>query len=133
VGFAVAPDSGDAAFHQIDFVPLTGSKVLVVVVAHGGQVSNKVVDIGEILDPMDLRQAANSLSTEFGGLPLSTVRRRVLEELEQDRTLCDALLRAPCGRPIDVRRPPQSGLMRGPRDRGTGRAGDRVSIPTLRA
>lgn len=92
VGFAVAPDGDDAAFHQIDFVPLTGSKVLVVVVARGGQVSNKVIDIGEILDPMDLRQAANYLSTEFGGLPLSTVRHRVSAELEQDRTLCDAVL-----------------------------------------
>jgi heat-inducible transcriptional repressor len=92
VGFAVAPDSDDAAFHQIDFVSLTGSKVLVVVVARGGQVSNKVIDIGEVLDPTDLRQAANYLSTEFGGLPLSTVRRRVLDELEQDRTLCDVLL-----------------------------------------
>jgi heat-inducible transcriptional repressor len=92
VGFAVAPDSEDAAFHQIDFVPLTGTKVLVVVVARGGQVSNKVVDIGEILDPSDLRQAANYLTTEFGGLPLSSVRQRVLEQLEQDRSLCDALL-----------------------------------------
>lgn len=92
VGFAVAPDGDEAAFHQIDFVPLTGTKVLVVVVARGGQVSNKVVDIGEVLSPVDLRQAANYLSSEFGGLPLSTVRRRVLEQLEQDRTLCDALL-----------------------------------------
>jgi heat-inducible transcriptional repressor len=138
VGFAVAPDSGDAAFHQIDFVPLTGSKVLVVVVAHGGQVSNKVVDIGEILDPMDLRQAANYLSTEFGGLPLSTVRRRVLEELEQDRTLCDALLsralRLARSTFEDLR--PQnpvfiegaSSLIEEPDEQVTG-----VSIPTLRA
>ncbi len=88
----MAPDNADAAFHQIDFVPLTGMKILVVVVARGGQVSHKVVDIGEILDPADLRQAANYLSTEFGGLPLSTVRARVFEQLEQDRTLCDALL-----------------------------------------
>ncbi|MBE3071360.1 MAG: hypothetical protein IMZ67_00160 [Acidobacteria bacterium] len=92
VGFAVAPDSDEAAFHQIDFVPLTGSKLLVVVVARGGQVSNKVVDIEETLDPADLRQAANYLTTEFGGLPLSTVRQRVLAQLKEERTLCDALL-----------------------------------------
>ena len=92
VGFAVAPPSDEAAFHQIDFVPLSGTKVLVVVVARGGQVSHKVVDVGEALDPLDLRQAANYLSTEFGGLPLAIVRRRVAERLEQDHILCDALL-----------------------------------------
>ena len=92
VGFAVAPASDEAAFHQIDFVPLTGSKLLVVVVARGGQVSHKVVDIDETLDPTELRQAANYLTSEFGGLPLATVRQRVLAQLEEERTLCDAIL-----------------------------------------
>lgn len=92
VGFAVAPDSEEAAFHQIDFVPLTGTKLLVVVVARGGQVSNKVVDIGEKPDPADLRQAANYLTAEFGGLTLSAVRERVLAQLEEERILCDAVL-----------------------------------------
>ena len=41
VGFAVAPSNERAVFHEIDFVPLGGSTVLVVVVARGGQLSRK--------------------------------------------------------------------------------------------
>jgi heat-inducible transcriptional repressor len=92
VAFALGPENEAAAFHQIDFVPLAGSAVLVVVVARGGQVSEKVVDLGEELDPIDLRQAANYLNSEFAGRTLAEVRALVLERLREDRTLYDALL-----------------------------------------
>jgi heat-inducible transcriptional repressor len=92
VGFAVAPASDDAEFQRIDFVPLSETKVLVVVVMRGSQVSNKVVDIGERLGSLDLHQAANYLNEAFAGLPLSKVRAAVLERLVEVRTLYDALL-----------------------------------------
>ncbi len=92
VGFAVPPQSEEAAFQRIDFVPLTDSKVLVVVVMSAGQVSNKVVDIGEALPMSDLHQAANYLNEQFAGLPLSEVRAGVLARMAEERTLYDALL-----------------------------------------
>jgi heat-inducible transcriptional repressor len=92
VGFAVPPQSEEAAFQRIDFVPLTDSKVLVVVVMSGGQVSNKVVDIGERLVMTDLHQAANYLNEQFAGLPLGDVRAAVLARMAEERTLYDALL-----------------------------------------
>jgi heat-inducible transcriptional repressor len=92
VGFAVSPDCDAAAFQQIDFVPLADTRILVVMVTRGGQVSNKVVDIGERLALGDLHQAANYLNDQFRGLPLSQVRAAVLERLAEERTLYDALL-----------------------------------------
>jgi heat-inducible transcriptional repressor len=91
VGFAVAPDHDEATLREIQFVSLGSSKVLVVVVSTGGEISHKVVDVGEETTPDDLRQAANYLNTEFAGLRLSHVRAAVLEELHQERTLYDAL------------------------------------------
>jgi heat-inducible transcriptional repressor len=92
VGFAVPPQSAEAAFQQIDFVPLTDSRVLVVVVMSGGQVSNKVVDMGERLVMAELHQAANYLNEQFAGQPLSAVRAGVIARLTEERTLYDALL-----------------------------------------
>jgi heat-inducible transcriptional repressor len=92
IGFAVPPQCDEVAFQRIDFVPLTDSKVLVVVVMSGGQVSNKVVDIGEHLAMPDLHQAANYLNEQFAGLPLSEVRAAVLARMAEERTLYDALL-----------------------------------------
>ena len=50
VGFAIAPPNAQALFQRIEFVPLSGSRILVVVVASGNQVSQKTVDIGEVRD-----------------------------------------------------------------------------------
>jgi heat-inducible transcriptional repressor len=91
VGFAFAGNPV-AVLQRLEFVPLGGSRVLVVVVSRGGQVTQRVVDAGEDVKPDDLVQAANYLNTEFAGLPLLDVRSAVLERLEQERTLYDELL-----------------------------------------
>src|SRR5918999_2484649 len=91
VGFALAERQA-AVLQRIEFIPLGGSRVLVVVVARGHQVSQKVIDAGEEVRSDDLVQAANYLNTEFAGLPLLAVRDAVLERLCQERTLYDALL-----------------------------------------
>ena len=91
VGFAMA-DSHAAVLQRIEFVPLGGSRVLVIVVAHGNQVTQKVVDAQETLRYDDLVQAASYLNTEFAGLPLLEVREAVIARLQQERTLYDQLL-----------------------------------------
>jgi heat-inducible transcriptional repressor len=92
VGFALADNHG-GILQRIEFVALGGSRVLVVVVSRGNQVTQKVVDAGEEVRPMDLVQAANYLNTEFAGLPLVDVREAVLARLQQERSLYDELLR----------------------------------------
>jgi heat-inducible transcriptional repressor len=91
VGFALA-GSASAVLQRIDFVALGGSRVLVVVVSRGNQVTQKVVDTTEPVRSEDLVQAANYLNTEFAGLPLLDVRDAVLSRLQQERTLYDELL-----------------------------------------
>ena len=90
VAFAL-PMTSDGILKEIEFVPLSSTKVLVVVVTDGGQVSRKAIDVGEDIDPRDLRQASNYLNTEFAGMPLEHIRLAVLERLRHERTLCDAL------------------------------------------
>jgi heat-inducible transcriptional repressor len=92
VGFALADNHG-GILQRIEFVALGGSRVLVVVVSRGNQITQKVVDTGEEVRPADLVQAANYLNTEFAGLRLADVREAVLARLQQERSLYDELLR----------------------------------------
>lgn len=92
VGFAIGPHHEAEVLHRVEFVPLAGTAVLVIMVARGGQVSHKVVDIGERLRAEELERAAGYLNSEFAGLRLSEVRSAVAERLREGRTLCDALL-----------------------------------------
>ena len=91
IGFVLALEE-DTTFRQIDFAPLDGSKVLVIVVGTGGQITHKVVEMDETASSGELRQAANYLNAEFAGLPLQAVRRAVIERLTQERTLYDRLM-----------------------------------------
>jgi heat-inducible transcriptional repressor len=91
VGFALA-GTEVAVLQRIDFVALGGTRVLVIVISRGNQVTQKVVDTGEDVRSQDLVQAANYLNTEFAGLPLLEVRAAVLARLKQERTLYDELL-----------------------------------------
>jgi heat-inducible transcriptional repressor len=92
VGFAIAPPNAQAVFHRIEFVPLHGHRILVVLVARGNQVSQKTIDVGEEITQAELEKAANFLNREFSGRTLEEVREGVLTRLREERTLYDQLL-----------------------------------------
>ena len=69
VGFAIAPDT--VTLERLDFVPLDGGKLLVVVVAAGGHVTHKVIEPTEEYDARELQEAANYLNHEFKGRSLA--------------------------------------------------------------
>src|SRR6267378_7558722 len=92
IGFAVRPAHEVAVFDRVEFIPLSSARVLVVIVARGGHVIQKVIEVGEVLDADDLREAANYLNAEFSGLPLRRAREAVLERINEERLLYDTLL-----------------------------------------
>jgi heat-inducible transcriptional repressor len=65
--------------------------VLVIIVARGGHIIQKVIDQSESLDAAELRQAANYLNAEFAGLPIHRARAAVLDRMHQERVLYDLL------------------------------------------
>ena len=86
------PPADTTTLEQLDFVPLDGGKVLVVVVAAGGHVSHKVIEPTEEYEHAELQQAANYLNSEFKGRSLLEVRQAVIERLREERTLYDELM-----------------------------------------
>jgi heat-inducible transcriptional repressor len=93
VGFAVRPAHEAAVFDRVEFVPLSAMRVLVVIVASGGHVIQKVIELAEPLGADDLRQAANYLNEQFSGLPLYRAREAVLERINTEQSLYNALRR----------------------------------------
>jgi heat-inducible transcriptional repressor len=92
VGFALRSDRDGAVFDRVEFIPLSSTGVLVVIVARGGHVIQKTIDAGEPLHADELRHAAAYLNAEFSGLPLSRAREAVLARMREERLLYDALL-----------------------------------------
>src|SRR5262245_21509163 len=91
IGFALRAAHEVAVFDRVEFIPLGGARVLVVIVARGGHVIQKVIEVEDGLTADDLREAASYLNEEFSGLPLHRAREAVLERLIEARELYDAL------------------------------------------
>ena len=91
LAFACMPRVESATFRRIAFVPIGGTKILVVVTTADGEVAHKPVDLGEENDHAALTQGANYLNEEFAGLRLWDVRKAVIEQLREERMLYDQL------------------------------------------
>ena len=92
IGFAIAPAVETTTLEHLDFAPLDGGNVLVVVVGAGGHISHKVIEPAEQYGLSELQEAANYLNSEFKGRSLVEVRQAVLERLSEERTLYDRLM-----------------------------------------
>lgn len=92
VGFAIAQAADTTMLEHLNFVPVDHRKVLVIVVSGGGHVVHKVVETSEAYSDTELQQAANYLNAEFRGRSLDEVRSAVIERLQEERTLYDALM-----------------------------------------
>jgi heat-inducible transcriptional repressor len=91
VGFAMIPAT-EASFEHLDFAPLDGRKVLVVLVSTGGHISHKVIEPTEPFGITELQQAANFINSEFKGHSLCDVRQAILDRLRQDQTTYGELM-----------------------------------------
>ena len=92
VGFAMRPAHEAAVFDRVEFVPMSTTRVLVVIIARGGHVIEKVIDLGEPFHADDLSRAARYLNSEFSGLPVHRAREAVLERINEEQLLYDALM-----------------------------------------
>jgi heat-inducible transcriptional repressor len=92
LSFAIAPGGERATLEHLEFVPLDGGKILVVVVSTGGHVAHKVISPAEPHDQTDLQQAANYLNSEFKGHSLVVIRQAVMQRLREERNLYDELM-----------------------------------------
>jgi heat-inducible transcriptional repressor len=93
VGFALAQANPAARLQHIDFAQLEGTRVLVIVVSAGGEVTHTVIETDERYDSTTLSQAANYLNSEFVGLTLVEAREAIVDRLREERLLYDTLMK----------------------------------------
>jgi len=86
VGVVTVPKHDEFPFRHIDFVPLDGSRLLVILVFADGQVQNRVIETPRAYAASELEQVANFLNQHFSGLRLDDIRARLVREM-QDATL----------------------------------------------
>jgi len=92
IGVVVTPAIGETILKAISFVPLSGSRVLCVLVSSTGFVDNKVIETEEEYSREELVRLSNYLTDDFGGMSLREIRECLLQRMTEARTEMDGLL-----------------------------------------
>lgn len=92
VGIVVTPEMGDTVLKAIEFVPLSGRKVLCVVVSTSGFVDNKVVETETTVPRETLVQISNLINDSFAGMTLRAIRDKLVTMMAEERAQVDRLL-----------------------------------------
>lgn len=92
IGILVTPQFGETVLEAVDFVPLSGRRVLCVVVSTTGFVENKLIESEEELGRDELVRISNYLTESFRGQTLRSIREQLLARMHEERAQVDALL-----------------------------------------
>jgi heat-inducible transcriptional repressor len=91
-GIVTVPRRPQTALRQIEFLPLSGRRVLAILVINDREVQNKILNVSRDFNADELRRASNYLSDRFGGRSFGEVRELLLGELQRTRASMNALM-----------------------------------------
>jgi heat-inducible transcriptional repressor len=91
-GIVLAPRFTENVLRHLEFVKLGGRRLLAILVTEHGIVHNKLVELQEDISGEDLVRMTNYLNTLLQGLPMTEVRRRLIEQMQNDKVKYDSLL-----------------------------------------
>ena len=91
-GVVTVPKLAEVALRQVEFLPLSGDRVLVILVVNEREVQNRVVHTEREYQEAELAQAANYLNAEFAGQPLAAIRAGVLASMRDDKDRLNSMM-----------------------------------------
>lgn len=92
VGIIVTPAFGETVLEAVDLVPLSGRRVLCVVVSSTGFVEHKLIEADGEISREDLVRISNYLTESFRGMTLRSIRDRLVALMKEERAQVDLLL-----------------------------------------
>ncbi len=107
-GLVTLPRSKDFVLRHVDFVPLSGRRVLAIFVVNEREVQNYILRPGRRFTRAELEQAANYINQELAGRTLEQARARVVEAMRELKASVTALLQASIDAAEEARRSRES-------------------------
>ena len=93
-GIVTVPRPTASQLRQIEFLPLSDSRVLVILVVNEREVQNRVIELSRPLSEEQLKVAADLINQRYAGNNLSEVRRMLVSEMADARARIDEQLEA---------------------------------------
>jgi len=84
-GVVTLPKQESNALDHIEFLPLTGNRLLVILISGQQEIHNKVIQTPRDFTPSELQSAANYLNSRYSGKNISNVREALAREIKETR------------------------------------------------
>jgi len=91
-GVVAVPRRRVGTLRQVEFLPLAGNRVLVILVLNQREVQNQIIHTEREYEEAELRQAANFINQNFSGLDIDGIRNRIIELMRADKERMDLLM-----------------------------------------
>jgi heat-inducible transcriptional repressor len=93
-GVVLVPRRQQVAFRQLEFLALSPSRVLVILITHDGRVHNRMINTDKCYTPSELVEAGNYFNETHAGRLLSDVKRTLVSEIQRDSEDMQRMMRA---------------------------------------
>jgi heat-inducible transcriptional repressor len=93
-GMVMLPRRDEVTLRQVEFLALSGNKILVILVLNGQEVENRVIETARPYTAAELEQAGNYLSGALAGRDPYAVRALLVRELADARANMDRMMQA---------------------------------------
>ena len=84
-GVVMLPKNEKSTLQHMEFVSLSGNRVLVILVVNDREVQNRIIHTSRAYSASELQEASNYLNDIFVGRDLNFVRNNILDELEKTK------------------------------------------------
>lgn len=93
-GIVTVPKPASSQLRQIEFLPLSGDRVLVILVINEREVQNRIIQMQRPMNEEQLKAAADLINQRYAGVDLSQVKTQIVREMAEARSRIDAYLEA---------------------------------------
>ena len=94
VGVVMLPRHNSKTLRHVEFLPLSGKRVLVILVINEQEVQNRILTTTRRYSASELEQAANYLNAAFTGKDIDSVRQNLLKDMRDTQETLSAMMQA---------------------------------------
>jgi heat-inducible transcriptional repressor len=84
-GVVTVPRAPQVTLRQIEFLPLSENRVLVILVVNDREVQNRILHTDRDFSASELQQAQNFINQHYAGVNLEQVRSKLIDDLDSTR------------------------------------------------
>lgn len=93
-GLVTVPRPGQLALRQVEFLPLSGDRVLVILVVNEREVQNRIIHTGKTYSALELQRLTQMLNQRFAGQSLQQVRLGIVAAMRDDKDSIDTQMQS---------------------------------------